>query len=326
MKTHWLEPKEGALHGHYDPGRVPALVVESGDRIVAKTLDVAWGIGQHDRERGTRPKFEPRPQGHEDGPALLGPIAVEGAAPGQILAIHWEEIRPVSWGWTFAAGKGPFWEGYLQAIGIDNDPALLLWDLDPDTALGRSERGVPVALRPFLGMIGLCPAEPALRKGWLVGRTGGNLDWNGVLAGSTLFLPIETPQALLSIGDGHALQGCGEIAGSAIECPMERVSFRLSLLDQLSIAVPFHGVQATLRGEQMRGPWLETPQGWSCFGYGDHLHQASHVAIAGIVDLLQAAFSLRRSEALALASPLVDLRIVQIVNGVVAVEAYLPRR
>jgi acetamidase/formamidase len=113
---------------------------------------------------------------------------------------------------------------------------------------------------------------------------------------------------LLSLGDGHATQGDGEISGTAIECPMERVDLRLVLRDDLDCT----RIQAN------------TPSGWITFGFDESLDVATVQAIDGMLQLLQHRYRISRKEALGLASVAVDVRITQLVNGVRGVHACLP--
>jgi len=137
---------------------------------------------------------------------------------------------------------------------------------------------------------------------------GGNLDCKELVAGSTLYLPIAVKGGLFSVGDGHALQGDGEVCGTAIECPMERVSLTFLLRDDLRLTTPR----------------ANTPAGWLTMGLHEDLNQAMDMAMIGMLDLMEELYDLPRPEALALASLVVDLRITQVVNGVRGVHALLP--
>src|SRR5690606_25786493 len=125
------------------------------------------------------------------------------------------------------------------------------------------------------------------------------------------YLPVERHGALLSLGDGHAAQGDGEAAGTAIECPMERVDLRIERRE----AAPFGTLAA---------PLAETPEGWLTFGFGPTLDAAATAALVDLLDLLKAQRGLVRKQALALASVAADVRVTQLVNGVVGAHAVLP--
>lgn len=140
---------------------------------------------------------------------------------------------------------------------------------------------------------------------------GGNLDCRELVAGSTLYLPVPVEGALLSVGDGHAAQGDGEVSGTAIECPMERVDLTLGLLPELF-------------GRPLTTPVARTPAGWVTMGLGDDLDEAAAEAMDAMLDVLAAVHGLGRSEALALASVVVDLRVTQVANQTFGVHAVLP--
>ncbi len=308
MALHHIEPERATLHGRFSRDLAPALVIDSGDTVRYRTLDVTWGMEQHGAPGQPRKKFEPRRAELDDGPALHGPVAVRGTKPGMTLAIHIDVVQPVSWGWTWV-GPSPFDAALKEALGVAGAPEIVLrWRLDTETMTGVSEHGHTVALRPFLGTMGMPPAEPGLHAGWPPRRTGGNMDCKELVAGSTLYLPVAVPGGLVSVGDGHAAQGDGEVGGSAIECPMERVDLRFVVHDDLCI----------------EAPRAHTPNGWVTLGFGETLEAATAMALGEMLDLIESAFAVPRTEALALASVAVDTRITQLVNGIVGVHAVLP--
>ena len=138
--------------------------------------------------------------------------------------------------------------------------------------------------------------------------TGGNIDCKELVAGSTLYLPIAVPGGLFSVGDGHAVQGDGEVCVTAIECPMERVDLTFELEPGLQLATPR----------------AHTPAGWITFGFHEDLDEAMLIALEAMLDLMGELHGLSRQEAFGLASLVVDLRITQVVNQVRGVHALLP--
>ena len=302
-----LEPSRACLHGAYHRDLAPALVVEPGCRVVYRTLDIGWGYGQHPVGGGDRDKWGPRQSPRDDGAALHGPVYIQGAAPGDVVVVHVEEVRPAAFGWTWAGGAGFKNSALNTALGVvDVDDIILRWRLDPDAGTATSERGHVVTMRPFLGMIGLCPDEAGWCSPWPPRRVGGNMDCRELYAGAVLELPVEVPGALVSVGDGHAAQGDGEIAGTAIECPMDRVVLRYEL-----------------RAGPLAGPRVRNPEGWATLGFGEDLDAAIAAALNGMLDLVQERLGLDRVTALAVASPVVDVRITQLVNGVRGAHAFL---
>jgi len=134
------------------------------------------------------------------------------------------------------------------------------------------------------------------------------MDLKELVAGTTLYLPVWAPGALFSVGDGHARQGDGEVSGTAIECPMDRVELTFDVRTDLPIAAPL----------------AETPAGLVVMGIGDTVDEATYRALNGMFDELQRRLGLTRPDAVALASVVVDVRVTQVVNQVVGVHAVLP--
>lgn len=307
--THQLHPALDTLHGQFSPSLAPSLTIDSGDVVHLHTLDVTWGLENHrglglDRPRFHRPADDPRYQ----GPAMLGPIAVRGAHAGGTLQVDILDVRPGPWGWTFVGGAAGPNATLNRALALDAEEHLVLWQVDADAGVAQNDLGHRVPLRPFPGTIGLAPADPGWHSGWHPRRTGGNMDCRELIAGRTLFLPIEVDGALLSAGDGHAAQGDGEVGGSAIECRLDPLALRLTALD--TPAPP--------------APRIRTPDAWIALGFGPTLDEAAAGALNNMLDLMQHQLKLTRHAAAALASAIVDMRISQMVNGVVGAHAVLP--
>jgi acetamidase/formamidase len=164
-----------------------------------------------------------------------------------------------------------------------------------------------VDLAPFLGVIGMPPPEPGEHSTTPPrGLGGGNIDCRELVAGSTLFLPVTVPDAMLCVGDGHAAQGDGEVSGTAIECPMT-TRIRLELLPASYVPM-IHAV---------------TPAGRITFGFDADLNEASAQALDAMLGWIQASYDLDKPAALALASTVVDLRVTQVANQTWGVHALL---
>lgn len=305
MNVHTIEPTRETLHGLFSPDLPPALTIDSGDTVVFRTLDARWGI-----EPAATPDDEPRrfddarPEWRGDGHALCGPVAIRGAEPGMTLEVRIGELRPGRWGWTYAGGSH---SALNRRLGVADREQGLLWTLDPDLQVGRDQHGHRVALRPFLGVVGMPTAEPGPHSTAPPRPTGGNLDCKELVTGSSLFLPVAVPGGLVSVGDGHAAQGDGEVCGQAIECPMERAVLTFVLHPDRRLTMPR----------------ARTPVGWLTFGLDPDLNEATAVALGAMLDLMEELLEVDRHTALALASVAVDLRITQIANGVWGVHALL---
>ncbi|MFL5932508.1 MAG: acetamidase/formamidase family protein [Gaiellaceae bacterium] len=307
MKTtlHEIPLERRALHGHFSRDLSPVVEVRPGDVIRFATLDAGWGLEPPRPDGSERTRFSPLDPELDAGHPLIGPVAVLGAVAGQTLEVGIEEVRVGPYGLTVAGGWSTFMNDRL-GVG-EGESRVLAWELDADAGLGRDRDGREVALAPFLGVLGMPPPEPGVHptgppRGW-----GGNLDCKELVAGTTLYLPIPVDGALFSAGDGHARQGDGEVSSTAIECPLERAQLSLSLRDDLELAAPV----------------ARTRDAWLAFGLGEDLDEAAARAVDAMLALMRRELGLERRDALALASVVVDLRITQVVNGVVGVHAVL---
>lgn len=300
MATFNIEPERRTLHGTFSRDLPPVLTIDSGDTVVYSTLDAGWNLEPRLTPEGSQKTFEPRDPDTDAGHALCGPVAIRGAQPGMTLEVQINEVRPGVWGWTYSDG----WER-LRVGAMDH---VMTWTLDMNTMTGRNQYGQIVKLRPFMGVMGMPPDESGTHDTGPPRYCGGNLDCKELVEGSTLYLPIPVPGALFSVGDGHALQGDGEVCGTAIECPMERISLTFRLRDDLHITTPR----------------ANTPAGWLTMGLHENLDEAMVSALNAMLDLMEEQYHLTRPDALALASLVVDLHITQIVNGVRGVHALLP--
>lgn len=307
MTLYRVEPERRTLHGHFSRDLPPILTIDSGDTVRFRTLSAGWNIEPRrstiEAERPAR--FEPRDPQLDDGHALCGPIAIRGAEPGMTLAVTIGEVRPGTWGYTPVGG----WAHPVNdRLGIADAGTFLLWTLDPAAMTGHNQYGRTVALRPFLGVLGMPPAEPGIHSTIPPRITGGNIDCKELVAGSTLYLPIEVAGGLFSAGDGHAVQGDGEVCVTAIECPIESVDITFHLYTALRLTTPR----------------AETGAGWLTFGFHKDLHEATMIAIEAMVELMSEQYGMDRLEALGMASLVVNLRITQIANEVLGVHALLP--
>jgi acetamidase/formamidase len=295
---HEIPLERRTLHGHFSRDLAPILTIDSGDAVAFSCLDSGWNVAPGE-------KFEPRDEELDDGHALIGPIEVRGAHPGQTLAVRIDEARVGPWGATIAGG----WPTPLNdRLGLsDGETHVLRWSLDAEAGVGRDPQGREVELRPFPGVLGMPPPEPGVHPTAPPRRWGGNIDCKELVVGTTVFLPIPVDGALFSAGDGHARQGDGEVSQTAIECPLDRLQLTLSLEDRSELKTPI--------------AW--TPDAWLTFGFDEDLDEAAAVATDAMLELMRSQLEVERVDALALASVVVDLRVTQVVNGVKGVHAVL---
>jgi acetamidase/formamidase len=305
MAEYSIQPQKGTLHGSFSRDYKPVISINSGDTINFKTLEAAWGLQPHSSE-GYRKKFQPREKPRDSGHALVGPVEIRGAKPGMTLEIKIHEVIPGTWGWNSAGG---FPHPVNESLGIANGEEFHLnWKLNSNSMIGVSNKGHKVALRPFMGIMGMPPDAPGIHTTITPRYCGGNIDCKELIAGSTLFLPISVAGGLFSVGDGHAVQGDGEVGCPALECPMDLVKLTLSTREDIHIKIPR----------------AKTPTAWITMGFHEDLNEATLIALDSMLDLMNELFRFERKEAMALASLVVDLRITQIVNGVRGVHAVLP--
>jgi acetamidase/formamidase len=280
---HELPFERRTLHGHFSRDLEPVLAVDSGDSIRFRSLMAGWRLDP-DREL-----FADRDPERDGGHALNGPIEVRGARAGQTVVVAIDEVRVGGWGITFGDGVP------------------VSWTLDAEAGTGTDDRGRVVALRPFLGVVGMPPPEPGIHPTSPPRRWGGNIDCKELVSGTALFLPIGLDGALLSVGDGHAAQGDGEVSGTAIECPLEHAQITVELRDDLDLRMPI----------------ARTRDAWLSFGFDEDLDVAAELAVETMLDLMERELELDRPRALALASVVVDVRVTQLVNGAKGVHAVL---
>lgn len=305
MATFYIEPERRTLHGTFSRDLPPALTIDPGDTVIFRTLDAGWGLEPVTSIHGKRRKFEPHDEEMDKGHALCGPVEIRGAEPGMTLEVHIEEVRPGPYGFTFAGG----WPSEINdRLGVSKEGTLLTWTLDADAMEGRDQFGHTIALRPFMGIMGMPPDEPGLHPTPPPRYTGGNIDCKELVPGSILYLPIAVRGGLFSTGDGHAAQGDGESATTAIECPMERVVLTFRLNEQMRISTPR----------------ARTSEGWLTLGFDNDLNEATVIALEAMLEVIMEQHGVGRLETLALASAVVDLRVTQIVNGVKGAHAVLP--
>ena len=239
------------------------------------------------------------------GPHIVsGPVWIEGALPGDTLAVHILDVRPlVPYGVnSMRTGKG----GLPEEFTLNRS---LVIPLDIDRNIARFSPRIEVPMAPFFGIMATGPARSLGRTSSVPpGPYGGNIDLKELTAGSILYLPVHVPGALFMVGDGHAAQGDGEVDLTAIETSMTG-RFRFELI----------------RGETLAWPRAETPTHWIAIGLHADLEEAMRMAIRETVGFLVRTQGLTREDAYALASIAVDFEVTQVVDGVKGIHAMIPK-
>lgn len=228
------------------------------------------------------------------GHILTGPIAVEGAEPGDVLAVEILDVQlRQDWGWNMIKPLSGTLPDDFHETRILNIP------LDRSRMVGRMPWGLDLPLKPFFGVMGVSPPPAWGRISSLVPRAmGGNLDNKELGAGATLYLPVFVPGALFSCGDGHGVQGDGEVCVTAIETALQG-HFRLTLRKDLRLAYPR----------------AETATHYMTMAMDPDLDQCVVRALRDMIALLGETRGLSREDAYTLCSLAADLRVTQTVNG-----------
>jgi acetamidase/formamidase len=230
---------------------------------------------------------------------LTGPICVEAARPGDVLAIDMLQLVPGEWGWTAnIPGRGLLADDFP-------DPYIRYFELGHRRVVEFAP-GVSIPLAPFCGTIGVAPDAPGPVPVRPPHAGGGNIDTRQLIRGSTLYLPVQVEGALLSVGDGHAAQADGEVCVTGIECDMT-VTVRLTLIKDW----PLRPAQY-----QMLTPEQERPPGrwYGSSASGPDLKEDARNAVRGLIDWLEREQSLGREDAYLLCSLAADLHLSQVVN------------
>lgn len=288
------------IHNHHfgwDNSIDPVLSVAPGSTVGLETLDASGGQLNNmstldDLLQLSFDKVNP----------VTGPIYIEGAEPGDAVAVTFLKFHPSGWGWTANI------PGFGLLADDFPDAKLHIWNYQTDlkTPAAYSPMG-KVPLKPFVGTIGLALAETGSHSVVPPRRVGGNMDIRDNAVGTTLYLPVEVAGGLLSLGDTHAAQGDGEICGTAIESPMD-VEVKIDLIKNANFPFPrFETTGPVTRHFDSRGYNVTT-------GIGEDLMQGAKDAVSGMIDWLTKETGMSALEAYMLCSVCGDLRISEIVD------------
>ncbi|HWH57065.1 MAG TPA: acetamidase/formamidase family protein [Terriglobales bacterium] len=297
--------------GYFDASARPIVTIQSGDIV---ELDTPLAGSKEMQSMGMpeeliRPEMRAleavKDRSQSYGNILVGPVAVENAEPGDVLEVRILEIR-VADNYAvnvFHPGGGTLPDEFPY-------PRARAVPLDRDRNVAVFAPGVEIPLAPFFGTMGVAPARMVGRIGdGPPGYYGGNLDNKDLVAGTTLYIPVQCKQALFSVGDGHAGQGGGEVDGTAIEAKL------------------WGKFQFIVRKDmKLKWPRAETPEYYMTMGFDPDLNKAVQLAVHEMVDYLMKEHHLSADEAYMLCSMAVDLRVTQVVDGVKGVHALLPKK
>ena len=298
--------------GYYWAATKPVLTVQSGDIVAIQTIS---GNPERLKEAGLPPDQIPPVLGavyaeipqNQRGPGghlLTGPVAIEGAEPGDVLEVRIRDIRmdvPFAYN-TYRKGAG-FLPDEFEGTRMKIIP------LDRQRTVGTFAPGIELPLKPFFGSMGVAPPEAAGKiDSAPPGIHAGNLDNKELVAGTTLFIPVHARGALFEVGDGHAGMGNGEVDITAMETSLTGV------------------FQFILRKDMhLKWPRAETPTHWITMGLDPDLTEATRIAVHETLDFLVSEKKLSRAEAYMLASVAVDFEITQLVDGTKGVHGMIPK-
>ena len=295
-QIHQFEPTE--FHRVFSDAIPPVLRIFPGDTVRTWTVDAA----------GTDSKRVWRSQG---GNPQTGPFYIEGAMPGDTLVVKLTKVRlnrdsAISSGRIASSALTP---GYVERTkyqdNFDSD-----WVLDRVNGVARLKnpsahlKNYTIPLQPMLGCIAVAPpAHQSFRTGY-PGTFGGNMDYNQMREGATVYLPVFAPGALLFVGDGHAAQGDGELTGNALETSMD-VEFTVDVI----------------RGQETGAPRAENDEFLMSSGIGNSLTEALQLATTQLANWLQRDYKLEPNEAAVVLGTAMRYDIAEVVDPLVHVVA-----
>jgi acetamidase/formamidase len=294
--VHRFEPTE--FHRVFSDAIAPALHIFPGDTVTTWTIDAA-GVDS----RGVRRSLGGNPQ--------TGPFYVEGAFPGDTLVVKLTKVRlnrdsAISSGRIASTALNP---AYVERTRYQPDFDSN-WVLDREKGIGRlrnpSEhlKNYTVKLQPMVGCLAVAPpAHQAFRTGY-PGTFGGNMDYNQIREGTTVYLPVSVPGALLFIGDGHAAQGDGELTGNALETSLD-VEFTVDVIT----------------GRASAGPRAENNEYLMSSGIGNSLTDALQQATTQLVNWLQTDYALTPNEAAVVLGTAMQYDIAEVVDPLMHIVA-----
>jgi acetamidase/formamidase len=270
-KRHEFVPT--TFYRQFTPFNKPVLTVAPGDTVHTTTVD-AGGVD----EKGVTRVLGGNPE--------TGPFYVEGAMPGDTLVVHLNRVR-LNRDW---AGSDDFIVGRAVdsefAVKLKDNGKNIRWHLDRERGVATPEKPAEhlakytVPLRPMLGCIGTATGPSQAPPGTGdSGGYGGNMDFNEIIEGATVYLPVRVPGALLYLGDGHAAQGDGELNGNALETSME-VEFTVDIIPE----------------QRLPGPRVESATHIMAVGLGGSLEDATREATSSMAHWLEQEYKLTPSE------------------------------
>ena len=284
-----FEPTE--FHPLYSNTTSPVLHIFAGDSVHTKTVDAG---GRDERGVARSPVGNPE----------TGPFYVEGAMPGDTLVIHFNRVlvnRDTAFQNNYIAASA-LTPQFLQNMGRP-EYASHIWTLDRNKGVASLSqpteklKNFTIALVPMLGCVGVAPPFGQISGAFNLGTFGGNMDYREVREGSTLYLPVFQPGALLYLGDAHATQGDGEITGQGLETSMD-VEFTVDVIENKSLGQP----------------WIENNEYVMVMGIGGSLDDSFKLATTGMRTWLADNYQLNAAEVAAVMGNAIQYDVAEIVD------------
>jgi acetamidase/formamidase len=313
-KVHVVESNDKTVHlGVYDANLPPVLTIDSGDSI---SFPNTWSHFLNKMQPGV--PIETIAQMRKDNPgkgphSIIGPVAVNKAEPGDVLEIRYKRVKPFTWAAVFN-NPGSLGTGLLAADFPQGQIKYLDLDLKKMNAAFAPNINVP--LRPFPGTLGVAPPDgyypplsPGVTSSVPPGPHAGNVDLSELGEGTTLFIPVWKPGALIFTGDAHAVQGDGEICLTALETRFE----------DLRIQVVLH------KQKKFDWPIAETATHWILLGLDKDLNVAMQMAARNAIKFLASRAGMTELDAYGLLSIACSFRVTQVVDIVRGVHAMIPK-
>jgi len=287
----------------------PVLTIDDGDTVIFNTLTLMEGRWHADMtyQYSLDLREELATRGSQAF-AWTGPFFINGAEPGDVLEVR---IKRIVLGSAAVNVVHPDWRrtgGLPDGLGIEEGVVFTLRFCE-DKKTTEHPAGFTLPLSPFLGNMTVAPRPGNEYPPWRPDYFGANMDNKELVAGTTLFLPINVSGALFMATDAHALQGDGEVAGNAAETYAEEVEMQFIVRRDMTL----------------ERPMAETPTHWITMGFHEDLREAARIALRDAITFLSTTKGLSTEEAFSLCSLVVDLRITQIVNGHMGVHAMIPK-
>lgn len=314
MSVHHLNATpETVVWGRFSAQIHPVLTIRSGDSVVVETYS---GIAELYPPPGSGMTVSPKLRAINEavlpfrwGHLLTGPIAVEGAMPGDVLEVRIEAVEPLA-DWGFSAVE-PF-DGTLPHDFIMPERVLSHISVDREARTAKMPWGTTLPLNPFFGVMGVAPppeyGEISSRE---PRKHGGNLDNRRLTAGTTMFFPVWAEGALFTCGDGHGMQGDGEVCVTALEMALEGC-FTFILHKAGAVA-------------ERSLPRAESASHLISMGFDADLDEALRIAVREMIAMVCERTTLDRTQAYQLCSLAADFAVTQSVNGEKGVHGVLPR-